>query len=200
MWVLSPRSGGHLPSPIVEGTDIWSVGGITVIAGAIAIVAGVGSLLRWLRAQWQRRHVLRDPLDEVEEENTRLRNTAVEVSRMMIDPRITWTGWRIPPPELTPDLMRLAEIDRALEGLHARVRGVRAEPAVERLRADIELAVTTLRRGVDLHTEGTWATYREAIGDDYPERSEPDPTTSKQRYLWAPQVKPQVRPSTTSKR
>jgi hypothetical protein len=97
----------------VEDADIWSVGGISVIAAAIAIVAGVGSLLRWLRAQWQRRHVLRDLLDEVEEQNTRLRTTAVEVSRLMFEPGITWTGWRIPPPELTPRLMRLAEIDRA---------------------------------------------------------------------------------------
>jgi hypothetical protein len=86
--------------------------------------------------------------------------------------------------------MRLDEIDRALESLHARVRGVRAEPAVERLRADIEMAVTTLRRGVDIHTQGTWATYREAFYDDYPTEddrrrtfSEPDPTTGKRRYF-----------------
>jgi hypothetical protein len=128
--------------------------------------------------------VLRDLLDEVEEQNTRLRTTAVEVSRLMFEPGITWTGWRIPPPELTPHLMSLGEIDRALESLHARVRGVRAEPAVERLRADIELAITIVRRGVDLHTEGTWATYREAIRDDYPRTfTEPDPTTGKQRYF-----------------
>jgi hypothetical protein len=174
----------------VEDPEIWSVGGISAIAGAIAIVAGLGSLLRWFRSQWQRRNVLRDLLEEVEEQNARLRTTAVEVSSVMIDPGITWTGWRIPPPELRPHLMSLAEIDRALESLHARVRGVRAEPAVERLRADIELAVTTLRRGVDLHTEGTWATYREAFYDDYPNRddrprtfTEPDPTTSKRRYF-----------------
>jgi hypothetical protein len=195
-WCEGPQPGWgwRLPSPTVEDTDIWSVGGISVITGAIAaaiaIVAGVGSWLRWLRARRQRRHVLRDLLDEVEEQNTRLRNTAVEVSRVMIESGITWTGWRIPPPELTPHLMSLAEIDRALESLHARVRGVRAEPAVERLRADIELAVTTLRRGVDLHTEGSWATYREAFHDDYPDHDDrprtftkPDPTTSKRRYF-----------------
>jgi hypothetical protein len=87
---------------MVEDTDIWSVGSISVItgaiAGAIAIVAGVGSVLRWLRARRQRGHVLRDLLDEVEEQNTRLRNTAVEVSGVMIEPGITWAGWRIPPP------------------------------------------------------------------------------------------------------
>jgi hypothetical protein len=168
----------------VESTDIWSVGGIGVIAGAIAIVAGLGSLLRWLRAQWQRRHVLRKLLDEAEKQNTTLRDTAVRVSWVMIESGIGWRGWRMPPPELEPHLRSLCEIDRALESLHARVRGVRAEPAVERLRADIELAVTTLRRGVDLHTEGTWATYREFPGDDSRMTvTKPDPTTSKRRYF-----------------
>jgi hypothetical protein len=81
-------------------------------------------------------------------------------------------------------LRTLADIDQALERLHASVRGLRAEPAVERLRADIELAMTILRRGVDLHTEGTWATYREASRDDYPRTFTPaDPDTGKQRYF-----------------
>jgi hypothetical protein len=102
----------------------------------------------------------------------------------MIEDGITWTGWRIPPPELEPHFLSFAGIDRSLERLHARVRGLRAEPAVERLRADIELAVTILRRGVDLYTGGTWATYREAVRDDYPRTFTPaDPDTGKRRYF-----------------
>lgn len=173
-----------LRSPVVEDTEIWSAATVGVIAAAIAIVAGVVGLFRWFRAQWQRRRTLRDLLDEVETQNRTLVTTAVELSRTMIEGGITWTGWRIPPPELEPRFKTLASIDRALERLHARVRGLRAEPGVERLRADIELAVTILRRGVNLYTEGTWATYREAIRDDYPRTFTPaDPDTRKQRYF-----------------
>jgi hypothetical protein len=168
----------------VEDADIWSAATVGAIAAAIAIVAGAVGLVRWLRGEWQRRRSLRELLDEVENQNNALVATAVELSRTMIEDGITWAGWRIPPPEVEPHLRTFASIDQALERLHAQVRGLRAEPAVERLRADVELAVTILRRGVDLYTEGTWATYREAVRDEYPRTFTPaDPQTRKQHYF-----------------
>jgi hypothetical protein len=82
--------------------------------------------------------------------------------------------------------------------LHARVRGVRAEPAVGRCRASIELANTILRRGVDLYTEGTWATYREAVRDEYPRTfTRADSDTGRQRYFMGPEHRTRFPPFTT---
>jgi hypothetical protein len=174
---------GGLPSPVVEDVDPWTA--IGVIAAAVGIVASIGSAMRWVRARWQRTRTLRKRLDQVEHENATLARTATAISQVMLD-GITWKGWRIPPPELEAPLDILRETDRALERLHARVRAMRAEEAVERLRADIERAIAALRRGVDLYRQGTWATYREAA----PEEGAPprrfgatDPATGRRRYL-----------------
>jgi hypothetical protein len=166
----------------VEDVDPWTA--IGVIAAAVAIVASVGSMMRWVRARWQRTRTLRNRLDRVEQENAALVRTATAISRAMIE-GITWRGWRIPPPELEAHLDALRETDRALERLHARVRAMRAEPAVERLRADIEAAIAALRRGVDLYRQGTWVTYRKAAqeGGSASERfAATDPTTGRRRY------------------
>ncbi len=166
----------------MEDVDPWTA--IGVIAAAVGIVASVGSAMRWVRARWQRTRTLRDRVLQVEHENGRLVAAAVAISEKMLD-GITWQGWRIPPPELEAHLDVLRETDRALERLHARVRAMRAENAVERLRADIEQAVAALRRGVDLYRQGTWATYRAAAEDDdrLPRRFSPtDPETGR-RHL-----------------
>jgi hypothetical protein len=162
----------------VEDVDPWTA--IGVIAAAVGIVASAGSAMRWVRARWQRTRTLRNRLLQVEHENGRLAGAATVISERMIA-GITWQGWRIPPPELEDHLDTLRDTDRALERLHARVRAMRAEPAVERLRADIEEAVSALRRGVDLYRQGTWATYRQAAADDrLPGRFSPtDPETGR---------------------
>lgn len=162
--------------------DPWLAVG--VVAAAVGIVAWLGSVVRWCRARWQRRRSLRDRLDEVERQNQVLVGTAAGLSLTMVHEGVTWSGWRIPAPELTGGLETLNELDRALERLHAQVRGVRAEPAVERLRADIEQALTILRRGVDLYRQGTWATYRTVISDETPRTFRPeDPATGRRRYM-----------------
>lgn len=165
----------------MEDVDPWTA--IGVIAAAVGIVASVGSAMRWVRARWQRTRTLRNRLLQVEHENGKLVAAAVAISEKMLA-GITWRGWRVPPPELEDHLVVLRETDRALERLHARVRAMRAEDAVERLRADIEQAVAALRRGVDLYRQGTWATYREAADDDrLPRRFSPiDPESGRRRF------------------
>ena len=166
----------------MEDVDPWTA--IGVIAAAVGIVASVGSAMRWVRARWQRTRTLRNRLLQVEHNNEKLVGAATAISERMLD-GITWQGWRVPPPELEGHLDVLGETDRALERLHARVRAMRAEDAVERLRADIEQAVAALRRGVDLYRQGTWATYRAAAVDDdhRPRRFLPtDPETGRRRF------------------
>jgi hypothetical protein len=164
----------------VDDVDPWVALG--VVAAAVGIVAWLGSVVRWCRAWWQRHRTLRSQLEQVEQQNRELVSTATAMSRAMVD-GITWSGWRIAPPELEGNLGALRDVDRELERLHARVRGVRAEPAVERLRADIEQAVTILHGGADLYGQGRWATYREALSEEYSRTfGDEDRASGKRKY------------------
>jgi hypothetical protein len=146
----------------VDDLDTWAT--IGAVAAAVGIVAWLGTVIRWSRARWQRRHTLRALLEGVEHQNEELEKAATEISLAMIE-GVEWHGWRIVPPQLKPGVDMLGDADAALEQLHARTRGVRAEPAVERLRADIERAIFILRRRADLYYEGTMATYRLALNE-----------------------------------
>jgi hypothetical protein len=151
--------------PHDNGVDIWNWATVGIIAAAIAIVAWLRSVYHWLRVDWQRRRALRKLLKAVEARNYDLRGAVNGAGRVMVRDGVTWAGWRIPPPNLVDFFRALMENDRALEQLHARVRGVRSEAAVERLRADIEQAVNILRSGVGLHLAGLWSVYRESFHD-----------------------------------
>jgi hypothetical protein len=166
----------------MDDVDLWNWTTVGVLAAAVAIVAWLGSVLHWCRAWWQRHHTLRLLLADLEAQNTTLVDTAAGLSRSMIA-GVGWSGWRTAPPELAADLDRLDAIDRALERLHARVRGLRAEAGAETMRADLEQAVAILRRGVDLYRQGTWATYRTWPDDEVPRTFGPPDAEGRRRYL-----------------
>jgi hypothetical protein len=166
----------------MDDVDLWNWTTVGVLAAAVAIVAWLGSVLHWCRAWWQRHHTLRRLLADLEAQNTTLVAAATDLSRAMIA-GVGWSGRRIAPPELAADLDRLDEIDRALERLHARVRGLRAEAGAETMRADLEQAVAMLRRGVDLYRQGTWATYRASRDDGVPRRFGPPDAEGRRPYL-----------------
>jgi hypothetical protein len=61
--------------------------------------------------------------------------------------------------------MRVLNVDkRELDHLRAKARGVRAEPAIERLRSDLENAAETLRDAVAIYLKGTWRVHRALHG------------------------------------
>ncbi len=141
----------------------------SVLAGVASAFAVLGALMAtWRSARaWRHRRILEKAVREAQAAAAVLRTTVIQVDHRMSE-GVGWTGWAIWPESLASHIGRLDDLVRAAEEAAARVRGLNAEPRVERLRADVEACWLLLRRGAEIYRSGTLGNYRTVEGRPVP--------------------------------
>jgi uncharacterized membrane protein YccC len=135
-------------------------------ASALAIATALTAVWRWVRRRRQR-HRLEDMTQRLQALADEVKTVAVEIDHRH-SAGVEWAGIAIWPEALAPLIDALDRLIDESDLLTARARGIAADAATERLRADVERSAAVLRAAADAYRRGAIANYQNHMGKPIP--------------------------------